>query len=404
MMKTKKAVAFALSACLLSSFAWGKDDKKKQAEEGYVFTTLKEIPHTSVKDQNRSGTCWSFSTAGFLESEMLRAGKPETDLSEMFVVRQVYKDKAEKYVRLHGHLNFSPGAGSRDLPYVVEKYGIVPEEVYAGLQYGEDKHVHGEMDDMLLAQANSAIKNKNRKLSPAWLKSIEGTLDAYLGELPEEFEYKGVKYTPQSFAKDYVGLDMNDYVELTSFAHHPFYEPFVLAIPDNWLWGESYNLPLEELMEVIDYAIENDYTVAWGSDVSEKGFATKDQGVAVIPDADTQEMSNAEIAKWENMSASEKNAQLYKLDKPGKEKVITQEMRQEAYNNYETTDDHGMELVGTAKDQNGTLYYKVKNSWGEYNKYKGYFYASVPFVKYKTMSIMVNKNAIPRDLREKLAL
>ncbi|MFV0365698.1 MAG: aminopeptidase C [Mangrovibacterium sp.] len=403
MMLNNKFAAFTLSACLLSSMAFAKD-KKTKTEGGYEFTTVKELPHTPVKNQNRSGTCWSFSTISFIESEMLRAGKPEVDLSEMFIVWHVYKEKSEKFVRLHGNLNYGAGAGSRDVPYVIEKYGIVPEEVYSGLQYGEENHVHGEMDAMLLAQVGSVIENKNRKLSPAWTKAVDGTLNAYLGELPTEFEYEGKKYTPQSFAKDYVGLDMNDYVELTSYTHHPFYKPFILAIPDNWLWGESYNVPMEDMMAVIDNAIDNDYTIAWGSDVSEKGFATKNQGVAVIPEADTKEMNDAEIAKWENMSASEKDAALYKLDKPGKEKTITQEMRQEAYDNYQTTDDHGMEIIGKAKDQNGTPYYIVKNSWGEYNKYKGYFYASIPFVEYKTMSIMVNKNAIPSDIRQKLGL
>ncbi len=402
-MLNKKLTALALSACLLSSASFAKD-KKTKTEEGYVFTTVKELPHTPVKNQNRSGTCWSFSTLSFIESEMLRAGKPEVDLSEMFVVWHIYNDKAEKYVRLHGNLNFAAGAGARDIPYVIQKYGIVPEEVYNGLQYGEENHVHGEMDAILKAQVGAIIENSNRKLSPVWKKSIGGTLNAYLGELPTEFEYKGKKYTPQSFATDYVGLDMNDYVEITSYTHHPFYKSFALAIPDNWMWGEAYNVPLADMMSIIDNAIDNNYTIAWGSDVSEKGFATKKQGIAVIPDADTKEMSNAEIAKWENMSASEKDAELYKFDKPGKEKAITQEMRQEAYDNYETTDDHGMEIIGKAKDQHGTPYYIVKNSWGEYNKYKGYFYASVPFVEYKTISIMVNKNAIPTAIRQKLNL
>ncbi len=401
-MAMNKKFTLALCACLLGSFAWAQEEDT--SKKGYHFTTTKEIPHTSVKNQNRSGTCWSFATLSFIESEMLRAGKPEVDLSEMFVVRHVYNEKAHKYVRLHGHLNFSAGAGSRDVPYIIEKYGIVPESVYNGLNYGEENHVHGEMDKMLLAQVESVIENSNKKLSPAWKKSVEGTLDAYLGELPEEFEYEGKKYTPQSFAKDYVGLDMSNYVEITSFTHYPFYKPFVLAIPDNWLWGESYNVPLEDMMTIINNAIDNDYTIAWGSDISEKGFASAKQGVAVVPDADIAEMSDAEIAKWETMSSKEKQAQLYKLDKPGKEKKITPEMRQEAYDNYQTTDDHGMEIVGKAQDQNGTPYYIVKNSWGEYNKYKGYFYASVPFVEYKTMSIVVNKNAIPKQIRKKLDL
>ncbi len=401
-MRVQKYALLALGGLLINIASFAQD--KPQKEKGYEFTVVKELPHTSVKDQNRSGTCWSFSTISFIESEMLRAGKPETDLSEMFIVWNVYNDKAQKYVRLHGNLNFGAGAGTRDVPYVIEKYGIVPEEAYLGLNYGETKHVHGEMDDMLLAQVGAVVKNSNKKLSAAWKSAIEGTLNAYLGELPQEFEYKGKKYTPKSFATDYVGLNMNDYVEITSYTHHPFYEPFALAIPDNWLWGEAYNVPMEDMMAIVNNAIDNDYTIAWASDVSEKGFSTSKKGIAVVPDVDTKEMSDAEIAKWETLSASEKQAELYRFDKPGKEKVITQQMRQEAYDNYETTDDHGMEIVGKAKDQNGTPYYIVKNSWGEYNNYKGYFYASVPFIEYKTMSIMVNKNAIPKSIRKKLNL
>ncbi len=399
----KKLAVLLLSGLFLNSVAWAQEDSTK-TEVGYEFTTINELPYTPVKDQNRSGTCWSFSTIAFLESEMLRAGKPETDLSEMYIVWHTYLQKAVKYVRLHGNINFAAGGAFHDVTEMIKEYGIVPESVYDGLNYGEEKHVHGEFDNMLLDQVKTVVENKNKKLSTAWLESVKGTLNAYLGELPESFKYEGKTYTPQSFAKNYVGLNMDDYVELTSYTHHPFYSKFIIEIPDNWMWGEVYNLPLDDLMAVIDNSIETGYSVAWGADVSEKGFSTSRQGIAVVPEADLTEMSDAEIAKWESLSEKEKSAELYKLEKPGKEKEITQVMRQVAFDNYETTDDHGMLLVGTAKDQNGQLYYKVKNSWGEYNKYDGCFYASKPYVAYKTMSIMVHKDAIPKDIRTKLGL
>lgn len=400
-MKMKKFAAALLAVLLLSPAVFAQKDSTK---EGYEFTTIKELPYTPVKDQNRSGTCWSFSGIGFLESEMLRMGKPETDLSEMYIVYHTYLEKAVKYVRLHGNLNFGAGGAFHDVTEMIKTYGIVPEEVYTGLNYGEEKHVHGEFDRMLGEQVKVVAGEGSKKLSTAWIESIKGTLNAYLGELPANFEYQGKNYTPQSFAKDYVGLNMDDYVELTSYTHHPFYTSFAIEIPDNWMWGQVYNLPLDELMAVIDHSIEAGYTVAWGSDVSERGFSTSNQGIAVVPDVDKADMTDAEIAKWESLSEKEKDSEMYKLDKPGVEKKITQEMRQAAFDNYESTDDHGMLIVGTAKDQIGNPYYLVKNSWGKYNKYNGLFYASKPFVAYKTISIMVNKNAIPKDIRTKLGL
>ncbi len=398
-----KRLALLLVIALIATTAWGQEDTVK-VEKGYQFTPIKELAYTPIKDQNRSGTCWSFSTIAFLESEMLREGKPVTDLSEMYIVWHTYLQKAIKYVRLHGNINFAAGGAFHDVTQMINQYGIVPESAYDGLNYGEEKHVHTELDNMLLDQVKTVVENGNKKLSSAWTESIKGTLNAYLGELPESFKYEGKTYTPETFAKSYVGLNMDDYVELTSFTHHPFYTKFVLEIPDNWMWGEVYNLPLEELMAVIDNSIGAGYTVAWGADVSEKGFSTSRPGVAVVPAVDKEEMSDAEIAKWEEMSNKEKDAQLYKLDHPGKEKEITQVMRQVGFDNYETTDDHGMQIIGTAKDQDGNLYYKVKNSWGDYNKFDGLFYASKPYVAYKTISIMVNKNAIPKDVREKLGL
>ncbi len=385
-------------------FADNNEEKKKDEKKGYVFTDEKDLPTTPVKNQYRSGTCWSFSGLSFIESEMLRIGKPEVDLSEMFVVWHAYSDKAVKTVRVHGSLNFGGGGAFHDVTNVIRKYGIVPEEVYSGLNYGEEKHVHGEMDNLLKKYVDGVIENKNRKLTPVWHQSFDGILNSYLGEIPESFEYEGKKYTPQSFATDFVGLNMDDYVEITSFTHHPFYSKFIIEIPDNWSWDEVYNVPIDELEEIIDYSLNNGFTVAWAADVSEKGFKTSNKGVAVVPEANVEDMTDAEITRWESLSEKEKQQELYKLDKPVSEKEITQAMRQEAFDNYTTTDDHGMHIIGTAKDQKGDIFYKVKNSWGEYNDLKGYFYASKPFVRYKTMSIMVNKDAIPQNIREKLGL
>ncbi|MGV8092613.1 MAG: aminopeptidase C [Mangrovibacterium sp.] len=405
-MKNLRMYALLTGIVFLFNVAGYAQDEKKEGKEekGYHFTVTKEIPVTSVKDQYRSGTCWAFSGLGFLEAEMLRLGKPKVDLSEMYIVWHTYREKAVKNVRVHGNLNFSAGGAFHDVTYIIKNYGIVPESVYVGLNYGEEKHVHGEMDEVLKDQVNGVILNRNKKLSGAWDDVIKGTLNAYLGELPEKFQYEGKEYTPLSFARDYVGLDLDDYVEITSYTHHPFYTKFILEIPDNWMWEEVYNVPMEEMEAIIDNSIDNGYTVAWAADVSEKGFSTSKEGVAVIPEIDFTEMSDAEIAKWEKLSEKEKEEKLYELKKPGKEKEITQEMRQVSFDNYQTTDDHGMLIIGTAKDQAGNFYYKVKNSWGDYNDYGGYFFASKPYVRYKTMSIMVHKDAIPKNIRKKLDL
>jgi len=392
-----------LAGLLLISYIVSAQEEKKE-EKSYQFTVVKEIPCTTVKDQYRSGTCWSFSGLGFLEAEMLRLGKPAVDLSEMFVVYHSYSDKAVKYVRLHGSLNFSAGGAFHDVTNVIKEYGIVPDEVYNGLNYGEEKHVHGELDRILLDQAKAVVENPNKKLTTAWHDALNGTLDSYLGKLPEKFSYQGKEYTPQSFAQNFVNLNLDDYVEISSFSHHPFYSKFIIEVPDNWSWDQVYNVPLNELDEIIDNAINTGYTVAWAADVSEKGFSTSQKGVAVLPIVDKANMSDAEINKWEKQTEKERNEDLYKLAKPGLEKVITQEVRQIDFDNYQTTDDHGMVITGTAKDQNGTPYYKVKNSWGKYNDYDGFFFASKSYVMCKTTSIMVHKDAIPKNIRKKLNL
>ena len=385
------------------SFLANAQDAKSNQPKGYQFTDIKRLPATSVKDQARAGTCWSWSGISFFESEMIRMGKEPIDLSAMYIVRHAYSDKATKFVRLHGSMNFAVGGAFCDVMHVIKNYGIVPMDVYKGLNYGEPNHAFGEIDDVLAGYVNAVIKNSNKKLSTAWKKGFDGILDAYLGEEPEKFEYKGKEYTPRTFADEVVGLNMDDYVSLTSFTHHPFYSQFAIEVPDNWLWGMSYNLPIDELAQVMSNAIDNGYTFAWASDVSERGFQTSQPGVAVVPTTDTKEMSGAEIAKWEAMPKGNQTPDAFRQG-PDPEKEITQEMRQQEFDNYLTTDDHGMHVIGKAKDQNGTVYYIVKNSWNQYNKFGGYFYASEPFMKYKTMNIIVHKNAIPKDIRKKLGI
>jgi bleomycin hydrolase len=379
---------------------FGQEDKEKK--DVYQFTMEKQVPVTSVKDQYRAGTCWSFSGISFVEAELIRKGKGEYDLADLFIVRKAYEAKAEKYIRMHGETNFGGGGAFHDVFYVMENYGIVPEEQYRGLEYGEDNHVHGELDAVLKAYVDAILKNKNKKLSTAWFKGFQGILDAYLGEVPEHFTYNEKKYTPKSFAEE-LDFNRNDYINFTSYTHHPFYKSFILEIPDNWLWGESYNLPIEDLMTVMDNAISNGYSIAWGADVSEKGFKWS-KGVAIVPADDRPDLDGLERAKWEELSSKEKNELLYSFEKPLKEKGITQEMRQVAFDNYQTTDDHGMLISGIAKDQNGAKYYYVKNSWNTKNIYNGYFYASESFVKYKTMNIVVHKSAIPKDILKKLGI
>ena len=397
----KLAVAALLLAFTLSAGAKGKD-KGQPKEEGYVFTPVKELKITPVKNQNRSGTCWSYSGIAFLESELLRMGKPEYDLSEMFVVSHSYKDKADKYVRLHGKANFAGGGSFYDVLYVLKHYGAVPQTVMEGLNYGEDMNVHGELDAVTKAYVDAIIRNPNGKLSPAWKRGFDGVVDNYLGKLPETFTYEGKQYTPQTFASE-LGLNPDDYVSITSYTHQPFYEPFVLEIEDNWRLAPSYNVPLNEMMEIMRHAIDNGYSIAWGADVSEKGF-TRD-GIAVVPDMEVLETAGSDQDRWVGLSQKEKDEEFKKfISKPCKELEITQEMRQQGYDNYQTTDDHGMQIYGIAKDQTGKEYFMVKNSWGTNNKYKGTWYVSDAFVAYKTMNFVVHKDAIPAAIAQKLGI
>lgn len=388
-----------VSASFLGETAAQK--KKKEENKGYEFTITNSIPVTSVKNQYRSGTCWSFASVSFLEAELLRRDKGEYDLSEMFMVRNSYAHKADKYVRMHGKTNFGGGGLTHDVFWVLDNYGLVPEEAYNGLEIGEKGHIHGEMDAVLTGYMNEVIKNRNRKLTPVWKDGFNGILDAYLGDSPDEFSYKGSSYTPAGFAEE---LDINseDYVMIGSYTHHPFYEDFILEIPDNWIWGEIYNVPMNDMMQILDNALENGFTVCWDADVSEKGFNWK-KGVALVPYEDIQAIDGLERARWDELSSQEKNDMIYDFSTRKREKVISQEMRQESFDNYITTDDHLMHITGRAVDQDGNPFYLVKNSWGTENHiYDGYFYSSKAFMQYKTIFFVVHKDAVPDDIAKNL--
>ena len=366
---------------------------------GFVFTTVKENKITSVKNQNRSSTCWAYSALGFLEAELLRLNKGDHDFSEMFVVYHTMLDRAVNYVRLHGDASFSPGGSFYDVLYCWRHYGIVPDKAMpGGVMYGDTLANHSDLDAAAKAYVDVIAKSTASKISPLWRRPLEAIYETYLGKLPQEFTYKGKKYTPRSFA-DSFGLNMNDYISLTSYSHHPFYEAFAIEIQDNWRGAKSYNLPIDELMQVMRNAVNTGYTIAWGSDVSEEGFTRN--GIAVMPDVKKgAELTGSDMAHWLGLSKADRRAEL--TSRPLPEMTVTQQMRQEAYDNWETTDDHGMLIYGLAKDQNGKQYFMVKNSWGQAGKYKGFWYASEAFVAYKTMNIVVHKNAIPKEILKKL--
>ncbi len=379
-----------------SLFAQVKND------EGFQFTVVKENPITSTKNQNRSGTCWAFSSLGFFEAELLRMGKGEWDFSEMYLAHKTYEDRAKAAVRMHGDVSFSQGGSFYDCVYCMKHYGMIPQSAMPepGTLYGDSLPNFGEFFNMLEPLVAAVAKGEQKKLSPVWFKPINATLDAYLGEVPTEFTYKGKTYTPQSYMAS-TGINVDDYVSLTSFTHHPFYEQFIIEVQDNWRWGTSYNLPLDEFMQVMESAVKNGYTFAWGADVSENGFSR--EGIAVCPDLQKlKETNGSDYEHWFGPSATVTRASY--TTRPLPEKTVTQEMRQEAYDNWETTDDHGMLIYGIAKDQNGKEYFMVKNSWGTDYKYKGVWYASKAFVAYKTMNILIHKNAIPKDIAKKLGI
>ena len=365
----------------------------------YEFTTIKENPVTSIKNQYRSGTCWCFSALSFIESEILRTKGIETDLSEMFVVGKSYRDRAIKYVRLDGHLNFAAGSSFGDVLHVINDYGIVPQEAMPGFNYGTTMPEHNEIDAALKGYVSAIAKNPNRTLSTAWVNGFDGIVAAYFGEYPETFVVDGKEYTPESY-REFLGINYDDYVNISSFTHHPFYEPFIIEVCDNWRWDSAYNLPMDEMMEVMYNAIDKGYTIAWGSDVSEKGF-TRD-GLAVMPVEEKKAAAGSDQERWVGKAAEEQKEEV-KAELP-QEMTITQEMRQDGYDRKTTTDDHGMHIYGVAHDQNGNKYFMVKNSWGEAGKYKGIWYASDAFVRYKTLNIVVHKDALPKHIAKKLGI
>ena len=387
----KKILSLALLAlCCLNTFAQRAPSPVKAKD--YQFTTVKEIPITPIKDQYRSGTCWCFSTISFLESEIIKAKNLKDpslspDFAEMFVVRKAYYDRAIKYVRMDGKLNFAAGSDFGDVLEVAKTYGLVSQGDYSGFQYGYDKPVQAELDAVLKGYVDAVVKNPNRKLTKVWPKGVEGILNAYMGDIPEDKIIKG----------DALGINLDDYIGFTSYTHHPFYTAFAMEVEDNWRCTPSWNVPLDEFMAIIDNAIEKGFTVAWGGDVSEPGF-TRD-GLAILIDMEALATSGSDQERWVG-KAEEKPAEKISV----KEIEVTQELRQDYYDEKTSTDDHGMHLYGIAKDQNGTKYYLIKNSWGETGEYKGIWYMSENFVKGKTLNILVNKNAVPKDILKKIGI
>lgn len=392
----RNKLPLGLAALLLTTSLHAQDDliKKisgnKSDTVGFVFTPMVSAEATPVEDQGSSGTCWSYSTGSFLESEMIKHGGPSIHLSKIYMARKSYEEKAVNYLRMHGSLNYGDGGLGHDVVNMYGKYGAIPEEAYTGLNFGNKENEFGEMQAVLKGMLDALLKAPNDgKLTPVWRKAFDGVLDAYLGEVPKEFTYNGKTYTPQTFAKDVVKLDADDYVEFISGNDAPYYTKSVLMVPDNWALQPAWNIPVEDITNVIDNALKAGYTVAWGGDVSEPTFSWKN-GVAFTTMAETDELTK------------EERQNLFKSPQP--EPVITAEMRQQAFDNYDTTDDHGMQLTGIAQDQNGTEWYVVKNSWGDTNDHKGYLYMSKPYVQYKTTAFMVNKKGVPGSVGKKIGL
>lgn len=387
-------VKFSLIALSFGASLFAQDNlvnslKNNHSENpDFKFTIIKENGATSVKDQGSSGTCWSYSGNSFLESEMIRMGKQPIDLAEIFTARMSYHDKAKLYVLNNGTgITWGEGGALHDVINMFRKYGIVPQETYTGLVNGQTRNNFAEMSEVIKEMLNVYAKNPSKKLSANWLDNIDSMLDAYLGKIPETFTYNNKKYTPKTFAKEVVGINPDDYVEISSYKDYPYYKPFVLPVPDNWSHDRVWNVPMEELTTIIDYAIKDGYTVGWATDVSEPYFSYKN-GIAYVPNINLNNID------------AETKANLFNGPKP--DKVITEDMRQDALNNLTTTDDHGMQITGLAKDQTGKEYYIVKNSWGSTNDYKGYLYATKPYVQFKSTAILVHKDGIPKDILKKL--
>jgi aminopeptidase C len=393
-----------LTLALLALIATGASAQETKKDNKPVFTVVKELPITSIKDQNRSGTCWDYSTLSYFEAEILKKNGRTYDLCEAFVANKTYMDRAIQVVRLHGDCQFAQGGAAYDVYYALKNYGICPEEAMPapGSMQGDSLFNFNEFFSLLEPYVNAVARNKAQKISSQWKPGLQGILDAYLGKCPETFTYEGKTYTPQSFAQS-LGLDWNDYVSITSYTHHPFYTAFPVEVQDNWRNPLSYNLPMDEMMRVIDNAIAEGYTVAWGGDVSEDGFTRQGLAYAIDTKA-TESLQGSDMARWLKLSPAKRRDILDELGCTVPEITPTQERRQQRYDNWELTDDHGMLIFGIAKDQNGKEYYMVKNSWGESGDYKGIWYMTKAFIADNTMDYMVNKNAIPKDIRKKLGL
>lgn len=371
---------------LVNSLKVNASDKSK---ENFTFTDIINLANTAIKNQGSSGTCWSYSTNSFLESEMIRIGKQPIELSQIFSARNAYIEKGKNYVRMHGAVTLGDGGACHDVINMYKKYGALPQELYTGLNYGTDKNKFAEMGAITQAILAAVVKNPNGELTPNWEKAYTAAIDSYLGEVPNTFNYKGKNYTPQTFAKELVGINPDDYIEFSSFTNVPYYTKTMFMVPDNWSFDLLYNVQINDMTDIIDNALKNGYTVAWATDVSEKSFSWKN-GVAYVPNK-----------SFDDMTAEEKNTM---FNGPKQEPEITPEMRQKAFDNYQTTDDHGMHIVGLAKDQTGKEYYIVKNSWGATNDYKGYLYVTKNFVKYKTTAFLINKHAVPSTIAKKIGV
>ncbi len=395
MMNWRKSLLLAAALFAASSQTFAQDNLinalnnnvSDNSKEGFVFKELINLGNTPIKDQGSSGTCWSYSGNSFLESEMIRQGKKPVEISPIFTAYHTYLEKAKNYVRLHGDQAQGEGGQLHDVLTIYRKFGAVPQEAYTGLREGQKRNNFSEMSSILQGMNENIVKNK--KLTPNWQKAFTGVMDAYLGPVPETFQYNGKTYTPRTWADEVIGINPDDYVGISSFKDYPYYKSFVLLIPDNWSFESFYNVKLNDLTNIIDHALENGYTVAWATDVSEKYFSWKN-GIAFVPEKEIDQMTKEEQANLFNG--------------PKKEAVITEELRQLAFDDYSTTDDHGMHIVGLVKDQNGKEYYIVKNSWGSTNDYKGYMYVTKEFVKYKTISILLNKNGLSKEMKNKLDL
>ena len=396
-----------MTLALLATMALGAqaEEKKDSANSNKpVFTTIKENPITSMKDQNRSGTCWDYSTLSFFEAEILTATGKTYDLCESFVANKTYLERAIQVVRYHGDCQFAQGGSAEDVLHTLKTHGICPEDAmpFPGSLYGDSLNNFNEFFSLLEPYVAAVAKSTAKKISNQWKVGLQGILDAYLGQCPEEFTYEGKKYTPKSFCQS-LGLNLDDYVNITSYTHHPFYTTFAVEVQDNWRFPQSYNVPMDEMMQIIDNAVEQGYTVAWGGDVSEDGFTR--QGLAYAVDGKaTQSLRGSDMARWLKLAPTKKRDIIDSLGVNGPEITATQELRQERFDNWELTDDHGMLIFGVAKDQNGKEYYMVKNSWGETGDYKGVWYMTKTFIAANTMDFLVNKNAIPKNIRKKLGL